>query len=363
MRRWVVDACDKSTLVYSEFWRFVSEMKVEALHRPTWLALMTPLYNGDAVDSDGCPIRSTEFIYRSWGRMNEWNAEVVQGFLNQFQKVPADKQPTAVKMLAGLIPLDGGAFLMGSPEGEANRDEDERQHEVTLSPFRIHKFCVTNAEYELFDPRHKSHRWYEGPHPTVEKTGNPSADDDCPVVMVTWYDAWCFAQWTGNRLPTEAEWEYSCRGGASSYQVFHYGDTLSYRQANFDGRYPYGDAEKSDDYLKYTTPVGSYEENGFGLYDMHGNVWEWCQDWYSEGFYATDQGKRSDPVNEGAASARVLRGGSWYNFGWDCRSANRHRIVPGHRYHIVGFRLAAAPASLEQSKASQEAERRERSQP
>src|SRR5207245_7185280 len=105
------------------------------------------------------------------------------------------------------------------------------QHPVTMSPFRMHVFPVTNAQYELFDPAHHKARWGEESHPAGE-----AARDD-PVVYVTWYQAWCFAQWTGNHLPTEAQWEYGCRGGASSYQTFHFGDSLSSSQANFDGNY------------------------------------------------------------------------------------------------------------------------------
>jgi formylglycine-generating enzyme required for sulfatase activity len=114
--------------------------------------------------------------------------------------------------------------------------------------------------------------------------------------------------------------------------------------------------------LACTTTVGSYKENGFGLSDMHGNVSEWCRDWYAWGFYQTKQGLRRNPLNKKAASARVLRGGTWFNFGGDCRSAyRRHRHESDFRSQNIGFRLAAAPL-LEPSEASEEAKRRERSQ-
>jgi formylglycine-generating enzyme required for sulfatase activity len=315
---------------------------------------MAPLYDGSAVDG----IRSTEFIWRSWKRMELWKAAPLAKFQGEFPLILAgekgrEKSAIAEKMLDGFIPLvgsgkpgDTGTFTMGAPPDEdpewdsLGGVQDNPQHTVTLSPYRLHRFCVTNLEYELFDPRHKRHRWWGEEHPSVKKSRDPAADDQCPVVMVTWYDACCFARWTGNHLPTEAQWEYGCRGGASSYQVFHFGNSLSSRQANFDGNYPYRAAKRGKflergRFLGCTTKVGSYEANGFGLKDMHGNVWEWCADAYAAGFYESEKGKRDDPVNDvPGASARVLRGGC-------CRSANRDRSVPGDRAQSFGFRLAA----------------------
>jgi formylglycine-generating enzyme required for sulfatase activity len=109
-------------------------------------------------------------------------------------------------------------------------------------------------------------------------------------------------------LPTEAEWEYSCRGGATLSKPFHFGDSLSSTQANFDGGYPYGGAAKGP-YLGRPCPVGSYLANAFGLFDMHGNIWEWCQDCYDEGYYRTGEAQGPNPLNLMVASARVRRGG------------------------------------------------------
>jgi formylglycine-generating enzyme required for sulfatase activity len=138
-------------------------------------------------------------------------------------------------------------------------------------------------------------------------------------------------------LPTEAEWEYACRGGASSYQTFHYGNSLSSTQANFNGDYPYGGAAKGP-YLTRTCKVGSYNANGFGLHDMHGNVWVWCQDWYDQDYYK--QSATKDPSGPDAREGRVLRGGSWYYGGARCRTAFRGRQGPGYRNGDVGFRIA-----------------------
>jgi formylglycine-generating enzyme required for sulfatase activity len=168
-----------------------------------------------------------------------------------------------------------------------------------------------------------------------------------PVENVSWNDAVEFCKKLSElpeekrsgrvyRLATEAEWEYACRGGASSSKPFHFGDSLSSTQANFDGNYPYGGAGKGP-YLKRTTRVGSYQANTFGLYDMHGNVWEWCADWYDENYYKDSP--RKDPTGPATGTSRVLRGGSWDGNGSNCRSAYRLNDGPGRRGSDIGFRV------------------------
>ena len=127
------------------------------------------------------------------------------------------------------------------------------------------------------------------------------------------------------RLPTEAEWEYACREAGALKTPFHFGAKLGSEQANFDGNCPYGGADKGP-WLHRTTPVGSYKPNAFGLFDMHGNVWEWCQDWYDDNYYS--QSPRQDPQGPQNGSYRVLRGGSWFNDGCGCRSAIRDKDSP-----------------------------------
>src|SRR5262249_40859686 len=141
------------------------------------------------------------------------------------------------------------------------------------------------------------------------------------------------------RLPTEAEWEYACRGGRSPSQPFGIGDGKSFSSdlANLDGRVGYGKAYEGR-YLEKTTPVGSYPANAFGLQDMHGNVWEWCADWY--GPYPA--GKVTNPVGPAEGSSRVVRGGSWNYLALFCRAANRSQNMPGDRNSNLGFRLARA---------------------
>ncbi len=139
----------------------------------------------------------------------------------------------------------------------------------------------------------------------------------------------------GYRLPTEAEWEYACRAGTST--PFSFGVSLNGTEANCDGNYPYGTAEKGP-YLSRTCPVGSYAANAWGLHDMHGNVWEWCQDWYARDAYQHSNNK--DPEYTNSGDSRVLRGGSWLSNCGNCRAAFRRWAAPGLRLNNFGFRLA-----------------------
>jgi len=142
-----------------------------------------------------------------------------------------------------------------------------------------------------------------------------------------------------HRFPTEAEWEYACRAGTTT--PFHFGSELNGSEANCYGDEPYGTTDEAP-FLDRPTTVGSYAPNAFGLYDMHGNVWECCQDWYDEDYYKASP--VDDPQGPEKASRRVSRGGSWYDqAGW-CRSAFRMRGSPSDRYYAGGFRVAADPS-------------------
>lgn len=257
-----------------------------------------------------------------------------------------------------MIKLPGGSFNMGSPSSEKGRYHFEGPvHRVKLSSFFISETEVTQGQWkELM-----------GSNPSEFKNR-----DDYPVENVSWYDAVEFCNklsdkyglekvyeidkskkdlnnknkrdlksWLvkanfskkGFRLPTEAEWEYACRAGTTT--AFHFGDSLKSNMANFTDS-KQNNSSKGEDQGK-TTPVKSFKPNAWGLYDMHGNVYEWCWDWYSNNYY------RQSPVNnpKGPVSSeyRVLRGGSWYNYVNDLRSASRSISDPDDRYGSYGFRI------------------------
>jgi formylglycine-generating enzyme required for sulfatase activity len=248
-----------------------------------------------------------------------------------------DELAPGVKMKFVLVPP--GTFLMGSLEGELGRSTSETQHEVTITrPFFLGKFEVTQAQYEALGKENKSR--FKGA--------------DLPVENVSWVEVDAFARELSQkkagakllyRLPTEAEWEYACRGGRSSSQPFGIGGgrSLSSREANFEGNFPYGEAAKGP-FLEKTSEVGKYEANALGLHDMHGNVWEWCGDWfagYPSGKFTDPQG----PEREKGFPFRVYRGGSWADFAKRCRAAERSFLRPDLRDDILGFRLARVPSA------------------
>jgi formylglycine-generating enzyme required for sulfatase activity len=220
-----------------------------------------------------------------------------------------------------------GTFLMGSPPNEPQRREDEPQHGVTLTRgFYFAVQPVTQAQWKAV------------------MGSNPSRfrGDQLPVENVSWDDCLEFcARLTRKdgpvyRLPTEAEWEYACRAGAAG--AFHVGDTLWTDQANFDGREAYGSAAPGV-FRGETTPVGRFAANGWGLYDMHGNVHEWCADWYGD--YPPEH--VADPLGAPTGDARVLRGGSWFSAPWYCRSASRYWTDPATTAAHIGCRVCFCP--------------------
>jgi formylglycine-generating enzyme required for sulfatase activity len=248
-----------------------------------------------------------------------------------------------------LVLIPPGEFMMGSPEGEKDRQEREGpQHRVRITrPFYFGVYQVTQEEYEQVMGTNPSAFSRDG-----RNSGRVSGLDTSrfPVESVSWNDAVEFCRRLSAlpaersagreyRLPTEAEWEYACRAGTTT--PFHFGSVLNGRQANHDGNYPYGTSEKGP-YLERTTTVGSYSANGFGLYDMHGNVWEWCADWHAGDYYANSP--VNDPKGPASGSGRVIRGSSWGSFAGRCRSANRSGPSPGFRAIVLGFRLALVPA-------------------
>jgi formylglycine-generating enzyme required for sulfatase activity len=253
-----------------------------------------------------------------------------------------------------LIPA--GTFTMGSPTTEPQRGSGEVQHQVTLSAYRMSKYEITNAQYAGFLNAKgigSNGIYAAGAYPTqtliyenadwgVTWTGaqwQPVAGkDNFPVVNVTWYGAAEFATYAGGRLPTEAEWEYACRGGTTT--PFNTGACLNNTQANYYWAYPLtGCTNTNTNYPGQTQAVNSYSPNAYGLYNMHGNVWEWCADWY--GAYSTTA--QTNPTGPATGASRVLRGGSWNLFAQGCRSAIRNSNIPVNNFNFNGFRLAFAP--------------------
>ena len=229
-----------------------------------------------------------------------------------------------------MVAIPPGEFMMGSPETEVQRVISEGpQHRVRINYwFYLSKFEVMQAQW----------RAVMGTNPS-----NFKDCDDCPVEEVSWDDAVEFCRKlsarTGReyRLPSEAEWEYAARAGTTT--PFAFGETITPEIVNYSGNYPYGSAAQGL-YREKTVKVGSLGvANAFGLYDMHGNVWEWCQDWYH-----TYNGTPSDGsawLSGGEQKDRVMRGGSWFNRASLARSADRIGSPANIRYYSIGFRVVA----------------------
>ncbi len=226
-----------------------------------------------------------------------------------------------------------GTFDMGSPTSEPKRSNDETLHKVTITqPKLLGVYPVTQGEWTRV----------MGSNPSHFKSVSGQDTSRFPVECVSWEDCQEFLRKLNAehglegfryRLPTEAEWEYACRAGTVT--PFWFGGELNGQQANCDGNYPYQTGKGP--YLERPSVVGSYGANPFGVYDQHGQVWEWCGDWY-DGDYDSSS-PVEDPQGASSGSSRVLRGGSWFNFAFLCRSADRRADGPSLRYVNVGFRV------------------------
>ncbi|TVP61191.1 MAG: protein kinase [Nodularia sp. (in: Bacteria)] len=230
-----------------------------------------------------------------------------------------------------MVQIPGGTFSMGSPPDEAQRDDDESpQRQVRIPGFFMGKYPVTQAQYQAI----------MGTNPANFK------GEKRPVEQVSWDEAVEFCEKLGQstgktyRLPSEAEWEYACRAGTTT--PFYFGETITTDLVNYDGNNPYASAPKGE-YRQQTTDVGNFLPNSFGLYDMHGNTWEWCLDIYNSSY----QGAPIDGspwLNGGDNNKRLLRGGAWIFGAWVCRSANRNHDTRANRSYNVGFRVVAVVA-------------------
>jgi formylglycine-generating enzyme required for sulfatase activity len=251
-----------------------------------------------------------------------------------------------------MVLIPRGTFVMGAPKSEVGSTDNERpQHIVNIEPFFLGKYPITQAQYTTI----------MGKNPSRFQDNPDSAER--PVENVSWNDAIEFcrrlSQQSGKdyRLPSEAEWEYACRAMTAPpisfqdgeekliYPPFHFGETLDAQIANYNATYVYGRGQKGE-YRKQTTPVGYFKvANGFGLFDMHGNVREWCADnWHEDYEGAPTDG--SAWIEGGNQDRHPLRGGSWLNYPGDCRSASRsHDNADFHNFNI-GFRVACFARGL-----------------
>jgi formylglycine-generating enzyme required for sulfatase activity len=298
--------------------------------------------------------------------------------------VPREAVPKEIVNSVGmkLLPIPAGRFTMGSPGDEEGRyDNEGPQHEVEITrPFYLGRYEVTRGQFRRFveDTGYSTdaERDGEGGGYDAEKRVffDPKAGyswrdpgfaqtDEHPVVNVSWNDAQAFCEWLSRkegktyRLPTEAEWEYGCR--ANTRTRFHSGDEAGglRRVANIadlslQAQWDYQGVQNRhfqrllsewfeavtwDDGYPFTAPVGRFQPNGFGLYDMHGNVWEWCADWYDKDYYNDSPAR--DPRGPSAGSYRVARGGSILSVPRRCRAAIRGRYGPAYRNQIIGCRF------------------------
>ncbi|MFC1714903.1 formylglycine-generating enzyme family protein [Candidatus Poribacteria bacterium] len=221
---------------------------------------------------------------------------------------------------ASMVLIPAGEFSMGDVPNDGYSDE-QPSHRVYLDAFHIDVYQVTNALYKKFvtDTGHSAPKSWKD-----SRFNEP----DQPVVGVNWDDAVDYAEWAGKRLPTEAEWEKAARGGLIGKR-YPWGDEASHNNANYCGI-------SGKDNWPHTSPVGQFAPNGYGLYDIAGNVWEWCADWYDENYYA--RSPVSNPRGPDSGSYRVLRGGNWAFIPYSIRVSNRDYYPPKHTYYGIGFR-------------------------
>ncbi len=311
-------------------------------------------------------------------------------------------KPTDIKQITNSIGMKltlipSGEFMMGSGEsaeataaffnktyGEniltADLFKDEHpKHRVRITkPFYLGTYHVTRGQFRQF----VKNSGYKTEAEKGEKPGaygwNPDKKkfgfnekyswrnagfeqtDEHPVVNVSWNDAVAFCQWLSKRedktyrLPTEAEWEYACRAGTTTR--YYNGDdpeTLAKvgNIADAAAKAPFPDwtwTIKANDGYVFTSPVGKFKPNAFGLYDMHGNAWQWCADWYDAEYHAVSPA--DDPPGPTTGSSRVIRGGCWYSPAWHCRSADRYWDLPGIGDDGLGFRASLVPADKRQAR-------------
>jgi formylglycine-generating enzyme required for sulfatase activity len=295
--------------------------------------------------------REEEMRYRSEGRIRIAAAFAEPAGIEWFR--PGLGQTEWFKDLAigpEMVAVPAGRYLMGSPESEPERFANEGpQHKITIpGPFAIGRFAVTFSEWDAAQ-QDKDWQRITGLAPRLPRDAGWGRGNR-PVIGVSWDDAQAYMKWlsekTGKeyRLPSEAEWEYACRAGSTT--PFWWGTSITTEQANYDGRgFAYSGGGRIGEFRQRTLPVESFEANPWGLYQVHGNVWEWCEDrWHSDYTGAPANGSA---WMDGDNNLRVLRGGAWINNPRGLRSAfrNNNFSIFGHRNRFRGFRAVRVLAS------------------
>jgi len=258
---------------------------------------------------------------------------VLTGCSGKISKI--EDKPKVVKTWekdgAEMVLIPAGSFEMGDSKNETESwmESSRPVHTVELDAFYMDVHEVTVGQFKLFVEQ--SEYRYDNDRSWWDQVAEYSPADNYPMVFVNWIDATAYAKWAGKRLPTEAEWEYAARGGLVGKR-YPGGDEISHDNAN------YYEADGQSKW-EYCSPVGSFEANGYGLYDMAGNVFEWCQDWNDKDYYNNSPAK--NPLGPSTGSFRVVRGGSWGFGAGGQRVAYRQRDAPLVRSEGYGFRCVS----------------------
>lgn len=311
------------------------------------------------------------YINDNWKRNKPFPPIPPETIVNSSPVPVVGKHWNVMSLDLGFRWIPSGSFFMGSAEDEKDRRDDEQLHQVSITQgFWMAQFETRIRDFEFFVSKSgyisESENEVDGYGSWVfDKTKNEiisasgrnwrnvhNHGPDHPVMAVSYFDAMAFCEWltaferdAGRitelmkfTLPTEAQWEFSCKDRSHSSDTFYFGNSLSSRLANFNGHFPYGEGQQSK-YLEKSAPVGQYAPNWLGLYDMHGNTFEWCLDWYSP--YQTNSTPHGiiDPQGPEDGKDKIYRGGSWFDVSGFCRSAFRGKTNPHDRSDHLGFRI------------------------
>lgn len=383
LRCCLVDPWDGQTKAFEEIWRFACEMPKEVItqfpgvrlvshiNEESWARAMSPLFEHAPA------FRSTEMMYLAIMNIEHWSfidhgTLMIRAWQSEYSKIKNDpthpRYDVARDIEEGFRRCpkdpaeDGIPFWMGSPAESDPRthDDESPQVSITVTPFLLNRTTITNVAYELFDSSHRSRRWKDFEEANIRPDENDSFqfrfchfpngthpildDSKFPVVNVTWFDAYCYSIWTESRLPTEAEWEFASRSGNQNTQTNH--SLLCHSRCNHMGALQ--DPRDSPRFWGHTlaSTDDRYGENGWGLLQMLGNIWEFCADGYAYSAYvkwlSAAKGRMlSDPkVARLERRYRVVRGGSWIDGSRCSRDAERDKVLPDHKGLQHGFRVA-----------------------